>query len=67
MSLPQPLLPAGLLTQAEARLEAGGGQDAGRSLSEAPAFPPWNLQALHTPLRSWNQKLYLRKMLSTWL
>ncbi len=53
------LLLAGLLTQAEARLEAGGGQDAGRSLSEAPASPLWNLQALHTPLRSGNQKLFL--------
>ncbi len=54
-----PLLLAGLQPQAEARLEAGGGQDAGRSLSEAPASPPWNLQALHTPLRSGNQKLFL--------
>jgi hypothetical protein len=60
MSLPQPLLLEGLQPQAEASLEAGGGQDAGRSLSEAPpASPPWNLQALHTPLRSWNQKLFL--------
>ncbi len=60
------LLLAGLHVQAEARLEAGGGQDAGRSLSEAPASPPWNLRALHTPLRSWNQKLYLYNVSSTW-
>jgi hypothetical protein len=55
MSLPQHLLLEGLLAQAEARLEAGGGQDASRSLSEAPACPLRNLQALHTPLTSWNK------------
>ncbi len=67
MSLPQPLLPAGLRAQVEARLEAGGGQDASRSLSEAPAGHLWNRQALQALLRSRNQKLYLNKMLSTWL